>query len=223
MVGTRWIRFNSVPLVGGSPRAHRLVPDGTGLRAARDRDRRDQVAHEGPCLPPSRDGNEWAKPDASNATPIGHRVVMNLQFRAVRGRTRSAAAGAAAAAVWAFQEPLDERLVGCDYSDVAVLGKALTNDRGWWPVGFAVHVLNGALFGLAYHEAHRRWPARPRALGIGLALGEHLALYPLCYFVDRFHPRRGEPGVPPLLGNHKAFIQATWRHSVFGLVLGKLA
>src|SRR6187551_3925904 len=93
------------------------------------------------------------------ATPRAHRVVMNLQFRAVRGRTRSAAAGAAAAAVWALQEPLDKRLVGCDYSDVAVLGKALTSDDGWWRVGFAAHLLNGALFGLAYHEAHRRWPA----------------------------------------------------------------
>ena len=95
------------------------------------------------------------------ATPIGHRVVMNLQFRAVRGRTRSAAAGAAAAAVRAFQEPLDERLVGCDYSDVAVLGKALTNDRGWWPVGFAVHVRPALSSGL---PTMRRTADGPRAL-----------------------------------------------------------
>ena len=78
------------------------------------------------------------------------------------GRARSLAAGAAAAAVWGLQEPLDRRVVGCDYSDVAVLGKALTNGRAWWPVGFAVHLANGALFGLAFHEARSRWPARPR-------------------------------------------------------------
>lgn len=30
----------------------------------------------------------------------------------------------ASAVVWALQEPLDRRLIGCDYSDVAVLGKA---------------------------------------------------------------------------------------------------
>ena len=129
----------------------------------------------------------------------------------------------ASAVVWALQEPLDRRLIGCDYSDVAVLGKAVTNGRAWWPAGFAMHLANGALFGLAYHEARRRWPARPHTLGVGLALGEHAALFPLCYFVDRFHPQRGATGVPALLKNRKAFVQATWRHAVFGLVLGRLA
>lgn len=139
-----------------------------------------------------------------------------------RSRTRAAAAGAAGAAVWGLQEPLDRRVSGCDYSDVAVLGKAITSGRAWWPVGFAAHLVNGAVFGLAYHEARRRWPGRPNALAVGMALGEHVALYPLCYFVDRFHPRRGEPGVPPLLENPKAFAQATWRHALFGVVLGRL-
>jgi hypothetical protein len=143
--------------------------------------------------------------------------------RAHRRRARSAAAGAAAAAVWALEEPLDQRLIGCDYSDVAVLGKGLTCGRAWWPAGFAIHLANGALFGLAYHEARRRWPVRPRPLAVGMALAEHAALYPLSYFVDRYHPRRGAPGVPPLLANRKAFSQATWRHAVFGLVLGLLA
>lgn len=151
---------------------------------------------------------------------------MNLGFASSAGRTprsRAAAAGATAAAVWALQEPLDQRLVGCDYSDVAVLGKALTNGGGWWPVGLAVHLANGALFGLVFHEARNRWPKRPRALAVGMALGEHVALYPLCYFVDRSHPRRGESGIPPLLENRRAFAQATWRHALFGLVLSRLA
>jgi len=151
------------------------------------------------------------------------REVGILQVRASHTRARSAAAGAAAAAVWAFKEPLDRRLLRCDYSDVAVLGKAMTQGRGWWPAGFAAHLVNGALFGLAYHEARRRWPGRPGALAVGLALSEHVALYPLCYFVDRFHPQRGAPGVPALFANRKAFVQATWRHAVFGLVLGRLA
>jgi hypothetical protein len=143
--------------------------------------------------------------------------------RVPRGRGRSAAAGAAAAAIWAFQEPLDRRLIGCDYSDVAVLGKAFTKGGAWWPAGFAIHVANGALFGLAYHEARRRLPAHPHLLGVGLALGEHVALYPLCYFVDRYHPRQGEPGVPRLLRNRRAFMQATWRHTLFGVALTRLA
>jgi hypothetical protein len=131
--------------------------------------------------------------------------------------------GTTAAAVWAVQEPLDQRLLGCDYSDVAILGKAVTRGPGWWKVGLAVHLANGALFGLAYHEARRRLPAGPRRLALGMALAEHVALYPLCYFVDRFHPARGERGIPPLFTNPRAFAQATWRHALFGLVLGRIS
>jgi hypothetical protein len=55
----------------------------------------------------------------------------------VNGRLRSAAGGAVAAAVWALEEPLDQRLFRCDYSDVALLGKALTRGRGWRAAGSA--------------------------------------------------------------------------------------
>ena len=86
-----------------------------------------------------------------------------------------------------------------------------------------MHVGNGALFGLAYHEARRRSSIRPQKLAVGMALVEHLTLYPLCFLVDRHHPARGEPGVPPLLTNPRAFTQATWRHALFGAVLGRVA
>lgn len=142
---------------------------------------------------------------------------------AVASRSRSAAAGAVAAAVWALQEPIDQRLVGCDYSDVAVLGKGVTRGRHWRAVGRAMHTMNGALFGLAYHEARSRIPADPRRLAVGMALAEHVALYPLCALIDRYHPARGEEGVPPLLTSPRAFAQATWRHGLFGFVLGRLA
>ena len=138
-------------------------------------------------------------------------------------RLRSATAGAIAAAAWAAQEPLDQRVLGCDYSDVAVLGKGVTRSRGWRAAGLAIHVANGAAFGLAFHEARERLPVGPRKLALGMALSEHIALYPLCFFVDRYHPARGEPGVPPLLTNPRAFAQATWRHALFGSVLGRLA
>jgi hypothetical protein len=141
----------------------------------------------------------------------------------VSSRGRAGAAGAAAAVVWGLLEPLDKRLLRCDYSDVAVLGKAVTRGGAWRPLGFAIHAANGAVFGVTFEEIRRRtrWPARPLALG--MALAEHLALYPLSGFVDRYHPARGEEGVPPLLMNGRAFVQATWRHAVFGLVLGTLA
>jgi len=134
-----------------------------------------------------------------------------------------AAAGAVAATAWALLEPLDQRLFRCDYSDVALLGKAVTPGRGWRVAGFALHGLNGAVFGAAYGALRRRSRVPPRRLALGLALAEHLGLYPLTYFVDRHHPARGDQGVPPLFGNGRAFAQATARHILFGLVLGRLA
>jgi hypothetical protein len=139
-------------------------------------------------------------------------------------RRRSALAGGAAALVWALQEPLDEHVFGCDYSDVALLGKALTRGPRWRIAGLALHMMNGALFGVAFHEARRARPDGSAArLAVGMALVEHVTLYPLAYFVDRFHPARGERGIPPLLTNPRAFAQATWRHALFGAVLGGLA
>jgi hypothetical protein len=140
-----------------------------------------------------------------------------------RLRARSAAAGAGAALVWAAQERLDQRAFGCDYSDVAVLGKAITRGPRWRAAGLAVHTLNGAAFGLVFDVARRRVPVGPRMLALGMALAEHVSLYPLCRLVDRHHPARGEPGVPPLLHNRRAFAQATWRHALFGWLLGRLA
>jgi len=138
-------------------------------------------------------------------------------------RGRAAAAGGAAAALWGLLEPLDQRLLRCDYSDIAVLGKGVTRGRYWRLAGFALHAANGAVFGVVFDELRRRVRVSPRRLAVGLALAEHLSLYPLCYFIDRHHPARGEPGVPPLLENPRAFAQATWRHVVFGTVLGRLA
>jgi hypothetical protein len=138
-------------------------------------------------------------------------------------RARSAAAGALAATAWGLLEPADRRLFRCDYFDIALLGKAVTRGRGWRAAGFTLHAVNGAVFGLAFEEVRRRTGAEPRRLALGLALAEHVALYPLSYLVDRFHPARGEAGVPPLLTNPRAFGQATVRHAIFGVVLGRLA
>jgi hypothetical protein len=50
---------------------------------------------------------------------------------------------------------------------------------------------------------------------------EHVALFPLGAIVDRRHPARGEAGVQQVFGA-RAFAQATWRHVLFGAVLGRL-
>lgn len=135
--------------------------------------------------------------------------------------TRGAAAGATAALVWAAAEPLDRLVFRSDYSDTALLGKAVSR-RYWRPIGLAMHALNGAAFGLAFDLVRRRTDARPVPLGVGMALVENAALWPLCVLVDRYHPARGEPGLPPLARNGRAFAQATWRHALFGAVLGVL-
>jgi hypothetical protein len=134
-----------------------------------------------------------------------------------------AAAGAVAASLWGLLEPIDRRLLRCDYSDVLLLGKTFTRGRLAWPLGFAIHAANGALFGLAFDRLRRRVPYRKETVALGMALAEHVALYPLSYFVDRYHPARGQAGLPPLATSARAFVQATLRHALFGAVLGRLS
>ena len=136
---------------------------------------------------------------------------------------RSAAAGAAAATVWGLQEPLDRAVFRSDYSDVALLGKAVTRGARWRAAGFAIHAANGAGFGIAYEAAARLTGWERRRLALGMALAEHVALFPLALVSDRYHPARGEPGVPPIAGSPRAFLQAGWRHYLFGRLLGAWA
>src|SRR5215208_2269146 len=76
-----------------------------------------------------------------------------------RTRTlRGALAGATAAAVWAAQQPLDQRVFGCPYDDVELLGRLVTDGRAAYPIGLALHVVNGAVFGAAYANAARTLP-----------------------------------------------------------------
>lgn len=137
-------------------------------------------------------------------------------------RSHAALAGAAAATVWALVEPLDQRVFRFPYSDVALLGKALTRGRAWRPVGLALHAGNGAVAGLVFRDADRRIGGSRRRNALAFAIVEHLALYPLTLLTDRFHPARGEPDLPPLSHSRRAFAQATFRHTLFGVVLGRL-
>lgn len=136
--------------------------------------------------------------------------------RSVRG----AAAGAVGAAVWAAQEPLDKRFFDTDYSDVELLGKAVTRGDEWPAVGLAIHLANGAAFGAAYALAKPFLPGPPvvRALLAGLA--ENFSAWPLIGVAERFHPARAD--LPKLTGNRRALAQATWRHVLFAVVLGVL-
>jgi hypothetical protein len=137
------------------------------------------------------------------------------------GRTaRGALAGAVAAGVWAAESPLDQRVFGVPYSDEALLGKAVTRGRAWHPIGVALHVLNGALFGAVYANVAPSLPLPAWARGPAAGLAEHAATWPLTVLVEERHPARDE--LPRLAGSGRAFAQATWRHLLFGVVLGEL-
>jgi hypothetical protein len=131
-----------------------------------------------------------------------------------------ALAGAVAASVWALQQPLDKLLLRCRYDDVEVLGRAVRNGPGWYRVGLFLHAQNGALFGAVYANLAPGLPLPPALRGPAAALAEHFALWPLTGLSDRFHPARDR--LPVLAGNRRAFVQATWRHLLFGFVLGEL-
>jgi hypothetical protein len=139
-----------------------------------------------------------------------------------RTRTaRGALAGAVAASVWAAQQPLDMRVFAVRYDDTELLGKAVTRRSPAWRVaGTAMHVANGALFGAVYANVARRVPLPSWLRGPAAGLGEHVASWPLVLVTDHVHPARDE--MPTLGTSAAAFAQATWRHFLFGLVLGEL-
>jgi len=144
-----------------------------------------------------------------------------VSFDLDRTRTlRGAVCGAVAAMVWAIEQPLDKLVFGSRYDDVELLGKAITRGEGWYPVGLAWHVQNGAVFGAMYANVAPLLPIPPTSRGPLIAVAEHLALWPLGGLSDRLHPARKE--LPALAANNRAFAQGMWRHLLFGFVLGEL-
>ena len=83
-----------------------------------------------------------------------------------------------------------------------------------------MHVANGATFGAAYANLAPRMPLPAWARGPAVALVENIVLWPLTALTDRVHPARDE--MPKLGGNRAALLQATWRHLLFGVMLGEL-
>ena len=131
-----------------------------------------------------------------------------------------AVAGAIAAKAWGVQQPLDKRLFGTRYDDVELLGKLVTRGPAWPLAGFAMHAANGAAFGATYALMRTRLSAPPVALAVGVAMVENFGFWPLGRLIDRHHPARGE--LERLQGNGRALAAATWRHALFGVVLGVL-
>ena len=142
-----------------------------------------------------------------------------MRFDTARS-AKGALAGAVAAGAWAAQQPLDKRVFASGYDDVELLGKLVTRGPAWYPVGLAIHVQTGALFGAVYAAVARHVPLPGVARGLATALAENFGTWPLTQLSDRWHPARGE--LPRLTGNRRALWQSTWRHALFGAILGEL-
>jgi hypothetical protein len=134
--------------------------------------------------------------------------------------SRGGLAGAVATVVMTLEQPLDQRLFDSEYDDIKILGKLVTRGDNWRPIGYALHVQNGALLGIAYTRLEPSLPGPPVLRGLLAGLIEHVATWPLTVLIDRYHPARNEL---PQLANRRVFGQATIRHAVFGIVLGVLA
>ena len=136
----------------------------------------------------------------------------------LRTSLRGGIAGAVATVVMTLEQPIDKRLFDSKYDDVEILGKLFTRGDAWQPIGFVLHVQNGAFLGAVYARVKPSLPGPPALRGLLAALVEHVAAWPLTVVFDRYHPAREE--LPKLAGNPRAFGQATIRHAVFGIVLG---
>jgi hypothetical protein len=136
----------------------------------------------------------------------------------LKARLRGGVAGAVAAVAMTLEQPLDKRLFDSKYDDVEILGKLVTRGDYWRPIGFALHVQNGAFLGAAYVRLKPSLPGPAVVRALLAALIEHVAAWPLTAVFDHYHPAREE--LPKLATNRRAFGQATIRHAVFGVVLG---
>jgi hypothetical protein len=149
-------------------------------------------------------GCEASTPEAY---PAGGRP-LQLARMALERSLRGALAGGVAAGVWLAQQPLDQLVFRCRQDDAALLGKAVSAG----PVAGAVlHAQNGALLGAVYAAIRPRLPLPAPLCGPLAALAEHVVTWPAVVLV-----------APELRGDARAFAQATWRHLLFGAVLGEL-
>ena len=119
---------------------------------------------------------------------------------------------------WAFQQPLDKFIFRSDYDDVELLGRAVRpGGDGWYRIGLVIHAQNGPLFGALYANVAPSLPVPAALRGPLAGLVEHVGTWPATPLLVRLRP-----DLPKLWGSGRAFAQATWRHVLFGAVLGEL-
>ena len=161
----RWLRTTTRPRTRGSDSCRRRSPPRAAVR-------RGFARRRGRLRPGMRGLRLDVSPTAAESA--GRRGGGNLPRASSivpEDGLHQQADGAVPEASWGLLEPLDRRLFRSDYSDVAILGKAvnragLMGRRHPQPSG------NGALLDLAFDADSRRTRLEPRPLARGRALAE---------------------------------------------------
>jgi hypothetical protein len=136
----------------------------------------------------------------------------------MRRDLHAALAGAIAAAAWIGVEPVSRRLAGGTHRELRLISGSLAGDRGGDALGWAVHLANGAAFGVAF----RRLGGHGVLRGVIAAQTENALLWPGMAIVDRFHPDVRSGRWPKLFSDRSTIGQEIAGHVVFGVVLGVL-
>jgi hypothetical protein len=131
---------------------------------------------------------------------------------------RVALAGAAAAGIWVAVEPAIRRVTGGRHGQVRLLGGLVAPHGPWREIGLAMHLANGAAFGLAFDRLGLRGATR----GMFAAEAENTLLWPVVGLIDRIHPDVRSGAWPPLATSPAEFAQEAIGHVVFGGVMGAL-
>ena len=108
----------------------------------------------------------------------------------------------------------------CAYDDVELLGRFVTDGRAAYPIGLALHSPTAPCSARCTRTPRARCPFRPSLRGPLAGWPSTWRRGPGTAALTRVHPASGD--LPELWGSGRAFAQATWRHLLFGAVLGEL-
>ena len=133
--------------------------------------------------------------------------------------------GAALIAGLAFvaEEMIDERLLQPVYSDMKLLGYAVTRKSPqWWIAALIMHEFNSLLFALVYSRIIGPYlPGKGWRRGLLMAMIEGNGLWPFVYVMNGIHPGIKSGAMPPI-GGWRDILAGELRHIAFGVVLGWL-
>jgi hypothetical protein len=136
----------------------------------------------------------------------------------MRRDIHAAAAGAVAAAAWIAAEPRIKRAVGGRHRELRLISGLISPARGGTGLGLAVHLANGAAFGVAFGRLGGHGVRR----AVLAAQAENALLWPGMAIADRVHPDVRSGAWPKLLTDPGTIAQEIGGHLVFGVTLGVL-